>query len=91
MKRKYSLDYSIDRDIDRVQAVKNILDTLDTEPSALELEQMGSYILYGKDENGLNAVQRGETTDGTKRYSSFKKKDDKLLSLEEILENPLTD
>lgn len=91
MKRKYSLDYSIDRDIDRVQAVKDILDTLDTEPSALELEQMGSYILYGKDENGLNAVQRGETTDGTKRYSSFKKKDDKLLSLEEILENPLTD
>jgi hypothetical protein len=56
MKRKYSLDYSIDRDIDRVQAVKDILDTLDTEPSALELEQMGSYILYGKDENGLNAV-----------------------------------
>lgn len=91
MKRKYSLDYSIDRDIDRVQAVKDILDTLDTEPTALELEQMGSYILYGKDENGLNAVQRGETTDGTKRYSSFKKKDDKLLSLEEILENPLTD
>jgi len=52
---------------------------------------MGSYILYGKDENGLNAVQRGETTDGNKRYSSFKKTDDKLLSLEEILENPLTD
>lgn len=91
MKRKYSLDYSIERDIDRVQAVKDILDMLDTEPTALELEQMGSYILYGKDEDGLNAVQRGETTDGTKRYSSFKKKDDKLLSLEEILENPLTD
>ena len=91
MKRKYSLDYSIDRDIDRVAAVKEILDSLDTDPSALELEQMGSYILYGKDENGLNAVQRGETTDGNKRYSSFKKTDDKLLSLEEILENPLTD
>ena len=52
---------------------------------------MGSYILYGKDENGLNAVQRGETTDGNKRYSSYKKTDDKLLSLEEILENPLAD
>jgi len=38
MKRKYSLDYSIDRDIDRVVAVKEILDSLDTDPSALELE-----------------------------------------------------
>lgn len=56
LKRKYSLDYSIDRDIDRVAAVIEILDTLDTDPTALELEQMGSYILYGKDENGLNAV-----------------------------------
>lgn len=91
LKRKYSLDYSIGRDIDRVAAVIEILDTLDTDPTALELEQMGSYILYGKDENGLNAVQRGETIDGNKRYSSYKKTDDKLLSLDEILDNPLTD
>ena len=56
MKRKYSLDYSIERDIDRVIAVKDILDQLPTDPTALELEQMGSYILYGKDENGLNAI-----------------------------------
>lgn len=52
---------------------------------------MGSYILYGKDENGLNSVQRGETTDGNKRYGSYKKTDDKLLSLDEILENPMAD
>ena len=52
---------------------------------------MGSYILYGKDEDGYNAVQRGEITDNNKRYNSFKKKDDKLLSLEEILENPMAD
>lgn len=52
---------------------------------------MGSYILYGKDENGLNAVQRGETTDGNRRYGSYKKKDDKLLSLDEIVDNPLSD
>ena len=52
---------------------------------------MGSYILYGKDENGYNAVQRGETTDGNRRYGSFKRTDDKLLSLDEILENPLAD
>lgn len=92
MKKKYSLDYEgIQRDTDRVIAVKEILDSLDTDPTPAELEQMGMYILYGKDENGLNAVQRGEVTDGNKRYGSFKKKDDKLLSLDEILESPTAD
>lgn len=33
MKKKYSLDYSIERDIDRVAAVEEILNTLDTSPS----------------------------------------------------------
>lgn len=91
LKKKYSLDYEIERDIDRVTAVKDILDQLEIDPTPLELEQMGSYILYGKDENGLNSVQRGETTDGNKRYGSYKKTDDKLLSLDEILENPMAD
>lgn len=56
MKKKYSLDFSIERDIDRMHAVEEILDTLETDPSATELEQMASYILYGKDENGLNSI-----------------------------------
>lgn len=91
LKKKYSLNYEIERDIDRVAAVKDILDQLPNDPTPLELEQMGSYILYGKDENGLNAIQRGETTDGNRRYGSYKKKDDKLLSLDEIVDNPLSD
>lgn len=52
---------------------------------------MGSYILYGKDENGYNAVQRGEITDNNKRYGTYKKADDKVLSLDEVLENPMAD
>lgn len=91
LKKKYSLNYNIERDTDRVQAVKDILDTLETDPSPLDLEQMGSYILYGKDQNGYNAVQRGEITNGTTRYANFRRKDDKLLSLDAILDNPLTD
>lgn len=71
MKKKYSLDYSIERDLDRLHAIEDILDTLDTKPTNAELEQMASYILYGKDEEGKNAVQRGETTDSNKRYNSF--------------------
>ena len=71
MKKKYSLDYSIERDIDRLHAIEDILDSLETNPTNSELEQMASYILYGKDEEGKNAVQRGETTDSDKRYKSF--------------------
>ena len=56
MKKKYSLDFNIVRDIDRMKAVEEILDSLNTDPSATELEQMASYILYGKDENGNNSI-----------------------------------
>lgn len=91
MKKSYSLDFSIDRDVERVTAVADILDRLEKNPSESELEQMASYILYGKDEEGYNAVQRGEITNGNTRYSSYRRKDDKLLSLDELLENPLTD
>lgn len=92
MKKAYSLDYSIERDIDRVAAVKDILNQLPTDPSATDLEQMGSYILYGKDENGFNALQRGETYDGnSRRFNSFRKAEDKVLSLDEVLDNPLAD
>lgn len=78
MKKKYSLDFTIERDIDRLDAVQNILDSLETDPSPSELEQMASYILYGKDENGQNAIQRNETIDKNKRYKSYKTKDDKV-------------
>ena len=88
LKKKYNLDFSIQRDIDRLRAVQEILDTLDTDPTATELEQMASYILYGKDENGQNAIQRNETIDKDKRYKSYKTKDDKIQSLDEIMEAP---
>lgn len=78
MRKKYSLDFSIERDIDRLHAVEEILDTLPNDPSATELEQMASYILYGKDENGNNSIQRKETIDKDKRYKSYKTKDDKV-------------
>lgn len=52
---------------------------------------MANYILYGKDENGQNAIQRGEATNGNTRYNSFKTKEDTNLSLEAILDNPMAD
>lgn len=88
MKKKYSLDFSIVRDCDRLRAVEEILDTMATDPSPTELEQMASYILYGKDEEGNNSIQRKETIDKDKRYKSYKTKDDKVQSLDEIMETP---
>ena len=88
MKKKYSLDFSIIRDTDRLKAVEDILDRMETDPSATELEQMASYILYGKDENGNNSIQRKETIDKDKRYKSYKTKDDKVQSLDEMMEVP---
>ena len=90
MKKPYTLDYSIERDVDRLKAVQDILDSLDKNPTPTELEQMGSYILYGKDENGKNAYQRGEMLRDA-RYNSYKTKDDEVVSLDEIMENPLSD
>lgn len=91
MKKPYSLDYGIERDIDRMAAVEEILDTLDKKPTPSELEQMASYILYGKDENGQNSIQRKETTDTDRRYKSFKRESEKTTSLDAILDNPLSD
>lgn len=91
MKKEYSLDYTIERDVDRLAAVETILDNMEKKPTAKDLELMASYILYGKDENGQNAVQRKEVTDSNKRYNSFKRTEDRLESLDAILENPLAD
>lgn len=91
MKKQYSLDYEIERDVDRLHAVEKILDNLEKKPSNADLEQMASYILYGKNEEGKNAVHRKEITDDNRRYSSFRRKSEKTQSLDAILENPLAD
>lgn len=91
MKKKYQLDYSIERDSDRCAAITTLIDSLETDPTPTELEQMASYILYGKDENGQNSIQRNETIDKNKRYGSYKTKDDKVQSLDEIMEAPSFD
>jgi hypothetical protein len=78
LQKKYMLDFSIEHDTDRCRAIQEILDGLDTDPSQTDLEQMASYILYGKDENGQNAIQRNECIDKDKRYKSYKTKDDKV-------------
>ena len=82
------LDFSIYSDAERTQAVETLLEEKEKKPSAAELEAMANYILFGKDQNGLNAVDRGEVEIETK-FKSYRKK--KSESLDEMMENPLFD
>lgn len=82
MRKPYTLDMSIYRDVDRCAAVENILADLDITPSDRDLEQMADYIICGKDDDDLNLFQKGLAYMGTTRYSSFRKKSDKHVSLD---------
>ena len=89
-KKPYSLDYEIYLATDRNQAIKNILDNLDTDPNQTDLEQMADYILFGKDEKYLNARDRKEILQPKRRYDSWSTKDEKSESLDALLEDPNT-
>lgn len=79
------LDFDIYSDTDRAIAVKDELSKLTKPPTQSQLETMANYILFGKDSNGQNAVDRGEVQIQTK-YSSYRKK--KEESLDELTESP---
>ena len=90
-KKPYSLDFTLERDTERTQFIADTLDRLEKDPSPTELEQMATYILYGKDENGLSSIRRGETYNNNKRYNSYKTLDDKVVSYDELMESPGSD
>lgn len=87
MKKPYSLDYSIPTDVERVQAIKDLLNNLTYEPSPSDLELFANYILNPKS----STAEPGITEDYSKRYRHWVSKDAKNESLEAILENPLAD
>ena len=87
-KKAYSLDFNIYLAKDRCSAVQEILDNLETPPSQDDLEQMGDYILFGKDEKHLSARDRKEILQPKRRYNSYTTKDEKNTSLDALLEDP---
>lgn len=91
MRKPYSLDFNLETDKERLALICETLDTLTSTPSPADLELMASYILYGKDENGQNAIQRRECIEVNKRYGTFKRRDETNESLEKVLDNPMTD
>ena len=78
------LDFSIYSDQERCKAVTSELGSI-VHPTNAQLEMMANYILYGKDQNDQNAVDRKEVYIPTK-YNSYKKR--RVDSLDELKELP---
>lgn len=91
MKKPYSLNFEIEKDTERLAHIEHVLDTVERKPTQADLELMASYILYGRDDNGQNAVQRKEILDLDKRYKTFRTRDERNESLDELMESPLVD
>lgn len=82
------LDFSVYSDVDRTTYIKNKISDLGRNPTTKELDLWSNYILYGKDSTtGRSVVDDGLVEIPTK-YGSYKKKKDKNLSLNELLESP---
>lgn len=82
MAKPYTLDLTIYSAKDRCEAVTKILDSIPYFPGSYELESLSNYILYGRDEEtALSSVDRREIIP-TKRFNSYRRKDDKQVSIE---------
>ena len=82
------LDCTIERDIDRLTHVCEVLTTTDKKPSPKLLEYMATYILRGKDENGMNSIQRGEVLEEKCHHGTYQHGRHPVTSLDALLENP---
>ena len=89
MKKKYSLNYDIIYADERCDAICEIIDELDTDPNQTDLEQMADYILFGKDDTLLSAVDTKEISQPKRRYNSFTTKAESNESLDGLLEDPM--
>lgn len=82
------LDFSIYSASDRAAYIQNKISGLKRNPSQKELDLWSNYILYGKDPaTDRNVVEEGLVEIPTK-YGSYKRKKDKNLSLNELMESP---
>ena len=57
---RLKLDFSLNSTVERTNFLNKYIDTLNFTPNETELETMANYILWGKDQDGLNVTQRGE-------------------------------
>lgn len=91
-KNRLKLDFSLEKSIDRKNFVQEYLKQQQFQDIPLtqkELNTISDYILWGKDEDGKNMVQKKYIEIETK-YKTWKKEKN-IESLEELMENPAFD
>lgn len=79
------LDFSLSKREDRLNFIKSYLNDITFSPSPEELEMCANYILWGKDKDGKNVVQKKEIEIQTKNKTWAKKE---LESLDALMESP---
>lgn len=88
MANRLHLNFQIDSTDERTSFLKEYLkreEFIKKPPSEEELETMGNYILWGKDEDGKNSVQRKEIQIKTRNGTWDVREDE---SLESLIESP---
>ena len=88
-KTRLRLDFSLPTAVERQEFINNYIKLPEFKETPLtedELEMIGNYLLWGKDNSGKNATQRKEIFIKTKRgdWDGAKAED----SLDELIENP---
>ena len=86
---RLNLDFNIETAADRTTFVQDYLSQLAFTPTEEELETIANYILYGKDPDGKNLVQKKQI-EITPKHKTWQSKPD-IDSLEELRESPLFD
>ena len=85
MKNRLSLDFSLKTSEERSQFLSQYLKTL-VSPTKEELETCANYVLWGKDSDGKNLVQKKEIEIETKNKTWDRKKEEE--SLDALFESP---
>ena len=80
-KNRLRLDFSLQTTEERLKFLESYLPTITFTPDEHETETLSDYVLWGKNQNGLNAQQEGTVT--LKEWASSK-----IESIEGLLENP---
>lgn len=89
MSNRLNLDFNIETTTDRTTFVQKYLNGINFIPTEEELETIANYVLYGKDPDGKNLVQKKqiEITPKHKTWST----QDQVDSLDQLRESPLFD
>jgi hypothetical protein len=82
-KNRLRLDFSLQTTEERLKFLESYLPTITFTPDEHETETLSDYILWGKNQNGLNAQQEGIVT-----IKEWEQSSSRAESIEDLMEQP---